>query len=301
MAKPYYVKPTRILHKTFDSLEIGDEFTGNMLFELAYGEIEEYQTEKYVKKVTQFVHTQIKNETGTMEKTSKIDKGRKGRKCGVYRKLRNMYEYETIPIKDLPDEYTEFLKIWNNISYGIWVTCEQFKKMCGTDNSKLVSAFLYQLVYNKFSATRIGDSGYKLYRKLHVVPIQTMVDKFVILRKKLITDDTQLPQKKETQMAKPIEQADVPLEDIGAAIVEKLVNYRHKIVLLTKDNKGLQENLDTSTKMVDSLKAEKLRLETTLSSRNKEIEALKEENENLTKVSKKTVNLSELFDGRAMR
>jgi len=112
-----------LLKETFHSFEIGDEFTQEILADIAfYTKVSDkgVMLKEMKSKATKFIQSQIK--VGNIEKVVGVKDGR----YQVYKKVSNLLEYKTLAVDPIPKEYMDFVSIWNELNVGDAVTAKDF-------------------------------------------------------------------------------------------------------------------------------------------------------------------------------
>jgi len=111
-----------LIREAFHSFELEDEFTVDMLADIAFcSKLHDGITIQQVKKkASGFVQSQVK--MGIIEKMNGVKMGR----YQVYKKVGQLLAYKTRVIDPIPPEYEDFVSIWNDMNVGDTVTASDF-------------------------------------------------------------------------------------------------------------------------------------------------------------------------------
>ncbi len=304
-----YNAPTELLHHAFNVIELNRQFTSNFLFNRAYTGTK-YKNQAGRKKVSNFITKQQMGEDANIIRTQRKGSGRKGRKCMVFQKKNHLPKYELVAIKATPKEFIHFLRVWNQLKDNVFVTCKEFKELVESDK-KIVYDFLRQLAINDF-AIKICHKPLT-YQKIGTVSKKMMKDTFVMYRKQKIEQVSQttggitmpkvqkvIPVKTFRSVPAKTKEVDltaVPLSTIGSSIINELIERQKKIDILAGNKETLLHVIDEHLATIKTMKAEQLRMERILASRNAEIEALKGYPKKDAHRNQ-TVNLKNIFSNR---
>lgn len=174
-----------LIREAFHSFNIGDQFTQDLLADIAYCErLHDQVTMKEMKiKATRFIQAQIK--TGTIKRLDGVKDGR----YQVYEKVSPLLKYKTRTIDPIPPEYQDFVSIWNDMGVGETVTAADFYNVLQENEVDVTyegqsSKFLWIISDRGLADCQINQNDIKknLYIRIDSIPehlLQQTTTKFM--------------------------------------------------------------------------------------------------------------------------
>jgi len=179
--------PSLLVKEAFYSFEIGDEFPAYYLADLAYNTLPEKKfevpMEVLLKKSSSFVQHQKKQ--GLIEYAGKkwsVTINGKPVTRSVYRKVDELSEWKHMCNQPIPEEYHDFVYVWNELDVGTSFTGQQFHEHLDAEEVPItyngqVGKFLWLIADRNFCECIKGDGPNScIYTRIDSIPHSALED-----------------------------------------------------------------------------------------------------------------------------
>ena len=180
--------PSLLVKEAFHSFDLGDEFPASYLADLAFNSLKKkipaFTIEEFLKKASSFVQHQKKQ--GLIEKTDQkwsVSINGKQFKRSVYRKVGELSEWKMTCAEQIPEEYHDFVYVWNELDVGASFTAEEFHDYLDKEEIPItytgqVGKFLWLISDRNFCECVNQGSGPNscLYTRIDSIPIAALED-----------------------------------------------------------------------------------------------------------------------------
>lgn len=187
------IDPQLMLTETFHSFQIGDEFTSNILADIATNTKVNVTHEEMLEKACKFIQGKKKSllvESVEGEKWS-VNINNRFVKRQVYKKVGDLSSWKTKSFPPIPQEYYDFVYIWNELDVGASYTAKEFhQKLIGegiqVTYEGQVGKFLWVIAdRNLCDVVPFQDTKKNIYTRIDAIPewiLKTKTTKYLKVR-----------------------------------------------------------------------------------------------------------------------